>query len=240
MIPIQELLYLIDLKLNKVSSGVGQHIPPEDKILILNESQIRVLKKKINVNNIYQMGFDAFKSRYEDLQNLVVPQEVVKVKKTDEVYDSYEADLSELSGDYFLPVEIIALCSKGGCTKRLVNIPRVVKHVDLSLLIDNDDFKPSFEFQETIAVISSNKLLVYTDGTFTVDELRISYLRFPQKMDVEGYIHLTGDRPSSNKDCELPTHLQDELVSMAVAELAYITGNNNIAQSQQAMSQYSE
>lgn len=238
MIPIDELLYKIDLKLNKVASGVGQNIPIEDKILLLNEAQIRLIKKKINTNNIYQSGFDSFKSRYEDLQNLVVPQEVAQVSPTGEVYESYESDLDQLEKSYFLPIEIVAICSTDRCQGRTVNIPRITKHSDLSLLINNSHFKPSFEWQETIAVISSNRLIVYTDN-FKVDSLRISYLRHPIKMDYEGYEHLDGTL-SKTVDCELPQHLEDELLSLAVAELGFITGNVNAAESQTIMSRNSE
>lgn len=235
MIPTQRLLYKIDLKLNKVASGNHQDIPLPDKILILNEAQIRLLKKKVNINNLYQSGFDSFRSRYQDLQNLVVPYETVVPTKTTEVYPSYSTKVKD---NFYLPVDIIAIASKDSCKERIINVPRLVKHSDLSTLMNNSHFNPSFDFQETLAVMSSDNIIVYS-GDFAIDELKISYLRYPQKIDFEGYNNFDGT-PSTTVDCELPDQLEDELVALAVTELAFIIGNSDLAQSQQFMSKNSE
>ena len=97
MIPVENLLYKIDFKLNKLSSERGQSIPIEDKILALNEAQIRLIKKKVGNNNIYKTGFDSFKVRYQDLQNLVVPHEKVIVTKDSSIIPSYSFNVEVLA-----------------------------------------------------------------------------------------------------------------------------------------------
>ena len=73
MIPVDSLLYKIDQKLNKLSTNEHQQIPLEDKILALNEAQIKLIKQKVDgQSTISGLGLDAFKKRYEDLQSLVV------------------------------------------------------------------------------------------------------------------------------------------------------------------------
>ena len=47
MILVDSLLYKIDQKLNKLSSNVHQQIPLEDKILALNEAQLKLIKQKL-------------------------------------------------------------------------------------------------------------------------------------------------------------------------------------------------
>ena len=72
MIPIDSLLYKIDQKLNKLSTSEHQQIQLEDKILALNEAQIKLIKQKVDCASTARgEGLDAFKKRYEDLQNLV-------------------------------------------------------------------------------------------------------------------------------------------------------------------------
>lgn len=229
MIDITRLLYKIDLKLNKLSSNDHQNIPVEDKILALNEAQIRLIKRKVNPNNIYQLGFDAFRQRYEDLQNLVVPYEELEVSKTQELYTSYQTDLTQTKQKYFLPIDIITKGNKGNCKDRTINVSFIVKHSDLSVMMNNSDFQPSFAYQETLSVISSNKLIVYTNdpkGDFEIDKVLLSYLRYPREMDAEGYIHFN-DEESTNIDCELPEHLEDELLALTVLELGLDTNNPN-------------
>ena len=73
MIPVDSLLYKIDQKLNKLSTNEHQQIQLEDKILALNEAQIKLIKQKVDgFSTIPGLGEDAFKKRYEDLQSLVV------------------------------------------------------------------------------------------------------------------------------------------------------------------------
>ena len=73
MIPVDSLLYKIDQKLNKLSTNEHQQINLEDKILALNEAQIKLIKQKVDGwSTVSGYGMDAFKKRYEDLQNLVI------------------------------------------------------------------------------------------------------------------------------------------------------------------------
>ena len=73
MIQVDSLLYKIDQKLNKLSSNTHQQIQLEDKILALNEAQIKLIKQKVDGFSVVSgMGLDAFKKRYEDLQRLVI------------------------------------------------------------------------------------------------------------------------------------------------------------------------
>jgi len=72
MILVDSLLYKIDLKLNKLSSNAHQNIPLENKILALNEAQIKLIKQKVDGTSTNSgLGLDGFKKRYDDLQNLV-------------------------------------------------------------------------------------------------------------------------------------------------------------------------
>ena len=73
MIPVDSLLYKIDQKLNKLSTNEHQMIQLEDKILALNEAQIKLIKQKVDGISVTSgLGMDAFKKRYEDLQSLVL------------------------------------------------------------------------------------------------------------------------------------------------------------------------
>ena len=73
MIPVDSLLYKIDQRLNKLSTNDHQKIQLEDKILALNEAQIKLIKQKVDGIAVANgLGLDAFKKRYGDLQSLVM------------------------------------------------------------------------------------------------------------------------------------------------------------------------
>lgn len=229
MISTEKLLYKIDLKLNKVASDQNQFIADEDKLVALNEAQLKLIKGKID--NKLGLGFESFRSRYEELQDLIVQYEEVSPTKTTEVLPSFKINLNNLSGKYYLPVDIIALADKGGCKNREIYVRKMVKHSDLTTLIRNTNYNPSFIYQETLSTVSGNNLIVYS-GDFTINKILFSYLRFPKEMDIEGYIHLDGTE-SITQDCELSEELEDELLNLTVIELGFDISDNNIAQAEQ-------
>lgn len=234
MIPVDSLLYKIDQRLNKLSTNDHQQIQLEDKILALNEAQIKLIKQKIDGSStISGLGFDSFKKRYEDLQSLVVnyidgklPLEI----KNKEL-NQWVAYIHALVPKYMFYVDSYILASKGRCKDRKIWINRdLAKHGDLQFILNNDHYKPSFEYQETFNFISSDEISVFTDGTFTPSEIYISYMRYPVYIDKEGYVKFDGT-DSTNQDCELETYLEDELLDLTVQNLAMYTENQAAAQS---------
>lgn len=240
MISVKQLLYKTDLRMNKVATNDHQDIPLEDKLFATNEGQLKLIKKKLSTNNIYQLGLDGFKKRYEDLQNLVVQSEKAsKLIKGKDRYNYSLIDLNKLKQKYLFIIGITAVCSKGECKERPLAITKIVKHSDLQTYMNNSNYCPSFEYQETIALIAEDNVYVYTDGTFDIDYVYISYLRYPQKIDLEGYIDLDGN-PSITQNCELDEYLEDELLDLIQLELALNTENIPSAQGAEIKSKTNE
>ena len=231
MIPVDSLLYKIDQKLNKLSTNEHQQIPLEDKILALNEAQIKLIKQKVDgQSTVSGLGLDAFKKRYEDLQKLVVNYKDLSLVLKNAKLNQYAADLSLLTPKYMFYVDSYVIATKGLCVDRQIWINKdLSKHGDLSLLLNNDHYKPSFEYQETFNSLSSNEMSIYTDGTFTPSKLWVSYMRYPVYIDKVGYIRFDGT-PSTTVDCELELYLEDELLDLTVQNLAMYTENQSAVQ----------
>ena len=234
MIPVDSLLYKIDQKLNKLSTNEHQQIALEDKILALNEAQIKLIKQKIDgQNTISGLGMDAFKKRYEDLQSLVVNYndgELPLTLKNAEL-NQWSANVHDLDPKYMFYVDSYVLASKGRCEDRKIWINRdLAKHGDLQYCLNNTHYRPSFEYQETFNFISSDEISIFTDGTFTPSNIYISYMRYPEYINKAGYIMLDGE-PSFDQNCELETYLEDELLDLTVQNLAMYTENASAVES---------
>ena len=243
MIQVDSLLYKIDQKLNKLSSNIHQQIQLEDKILALNEAQIKLIKQKVDgISIVSGMGLDAFKKRYEDLQSLVVAYNEGKLPLTlkNKELNQWKANIHELKPKYMFYVDSYVLADKGRCKDRKIWINRdLAKHGDLQFILNNEHYKPSFEYQETFNFLSSDEISIFTDGTFIPKDIYISYFRYPVYIDKEGYIKLDG-QPSTNQDCELETYLEDELVDLTVQNLAMYTENMAAVQTAQYRIQTNE
>lgn len=236
MIAVDSLLYKIDQKLNKLSSNEHQQIQLEDKILSLNEAQIKLVKRKVGgLSTPSGLGLDAFRKRYEDLQNLIedYDHQPLELSETDKNIHQWEASLTPLEPKYLFYIDSYILADKGRCKNRRLHVNEdLAKHGDILMLLDNVHYKPSFEYQETFLTISSDKISIYSDGTFTPTKIYISYLRYPRYIDKEGYINLNGEA-STTVDCELEDYLEDELVDLTVQDLAEYTENASAVQSAQ-------
>jgi hypothetical protein len=234
MIPVDSLLYKIDQRLNKLSANEHQQIQLEDKILALNEAQIKLIKQKVDgQNTISGLGLDAFKKRYEDLQSLVVNYndgELPLALKNPEL-NQWSAYVHQLEPKYMFYVDSYVIASKGLCKDRKIWINRdLAKHGDLQYCLNNTHYRPSFEYQETFNFISSDEISIFTDGTFTPSKIYVSYMRYPQYINKTGYIMLDGE-PSFDQDCELETYLEDELLDLTVQNLAMYTENQSAVES---------
>jgi len=243
MIPVDSLLYKIDQKLNKLSTNAHQQIQLEDKILALNEAQIKLIKQKVDGIAVANgMGMDAFKKRYEDLQRLVMnynhqPLDLV-IKDPD--LNQWAANVHLLEPKYMFYVDSYVLADKGRCKNRKIWINRdLAKHGDIQFILNNEHYKPSFEYQETFNFLASDEISIFTDGTFTPNNIQIMYMRYPDYINKEGYIMLDGT-PSYNQDCELATYLEDEILDLTVQNLAMYTENAAAVQSAQFRIQTNE
>ena len=243
MIPVDSLLYKIDQKLNKLSTNEHQQINLEDKILALNEAQIKLIKQKVDgTNTVNGLGLDAFKKRYEDLQSLVVAYndgELPLTLKNAEL-NQWAANVHTLDPKYMFYIDSYVLANKGRCIDRKIWINRdLAKHGDLQYCLNNVHYKPSFEYQETFNFLSSDEISIFTDGTFTPTKIYISYMRYPKYINKEGYIMLDGEE-SFDQDCELETYLEDELLDLTVQNLAMYTENMSAVQTAQMRIQTNE
>ena len=243
MIPVDSLLYKIDQKLNKLSTNEHQQIPLEDKILSLNEAQIKLIKQKVDGFSVVSgMGLDSFKKRYEDLQRLVINYNagVLNLHLKNQTLNQWSADIDLLDPKYMFYIDSYVLADKGVCKDRQIWINKdLSKHGDLQFLLNNIHYKPSFEYQETFNFISSDEISIFTDGTFTPSAIYISYMRYPIYIDKAGYIKFDG-QPSTDVNCELEAYLEDELVDLTVQNLAMYTENASAVQSAQFRIQTNE
>lgn len=243
MIPVDSLLYKIDQKLNKLSTNEHQQIQLEDKILALNEAQIKLIKQKVDgQNTVSGLGLDAFKKRYEDLQSLVVTynhQPLDLTLKNAEL-NQWAAGLHQLTPKYMFYIDSYVIADKGLCKDRKIWINRdLAKHGDLQFCLNNTHYRPSFEYQETFNFLSSDEISVFTDGTFIPKKVYISYMRYPVYINKTGYVMLDG-QDSYDADCELETYLEDELLDLTVQNLAMYTENASAVQSAQFRIQTNE
>lgn len=225
MISTEKLLYDVDLRLNKVAANANQSIFLEDKVVALNHSLIKLVKQKLNPNNIYKLGVDSFNKRLDDFRNIIPPEYSIDVSKV--ATDRYLADIST-APEYMFFLKCYIVADKDTCIDRVLDV-NIIPHSDIREWLNSEHLRPSFEYQETFGIMSSDGVEVYTDGVFIPKQLNLIYIRYPKPVDYPGYIHFNGDE-STLVDSDLPEYLRDEIVDLAVQELAMSTDNVNVVE----------
>lgn len=222
MINVEELVYEFKLMINKVNRQDNVDIPVEDIIVYLNRAQMSWVKTKINPNNVYKVGYEAIEKRIDDLQVLKKSSVRLSTTKTnDPFYAGFSCALDSVA-DYMFYVGSICVAKKQDCKKNLTI--DLVKQGDLTNMYLDANFSPSFEWRTTLATLGDNKLYVYTDGEFTIEDVYLTYLRYPNSIDIEGYNKLDGTL-SQNVNCELPDYAKGDIVDLAVKFAAQSNDN---------------
>lgn len=222
MIPVDELLLELELKLNGLGREENQNIFVENKLIYLNNAQMAWIKSKLDPNNVYKIGYEGIRKRIDDLQVLKINDKKVNVLKGENLrYLNYFGDLTSVD-DYMFYVSSYVKAKTKKCSDTMgVNL---IKEGELETLYFNDNYGPSFKWRETIATVGDNKLYVYVNNTFDITDIRVTYLRKPKLIDKEGYIKLDGSN-SVNQDCELPEYAKNDIVDLAVKFAAQATDN---------------
>src|SRR5688500_6456220 len=116
MIPVSNLIYGIDMALNKLSSLENQVIPIENKIIALNQAQIKLILSKKEPKT-QPLGFESTAKKYEDIQVLIEPthEHPLELKKVDDKLNKWSASLEDLEPEYMFYVESYIVADKEGC-----------------------------------------------------------------------------------------------------------------------------
>lgn len=234
MISVESLFYKIDQKLNRLASNLHQGISEEDKTLAINEAQLKLIKQKLDGNNAYRLGLDSFKKRYQDLAKLIEEHDghPLTLKLADPNLNRYSASTSALTPKYMFYIDSYILADKGQCTGRIVYVNNdFAKHADVTVLLNNSNYKPSFEFQETFSTSSSDELSFFSDGTFIPVTAYVSYMRYPAYVTLGNFELPDGTIIVPKQDSELDDYLEDELVDLTVKDLGSYIENQTAVQS---------
>jgi hypothetical protein len=222
MIPVDELIYEFKLNLNKMDRQDNVQVPLEDILVFLNQAQISWIKSKVGENNIFRDGYEGTRKRIDDLQVLKVNDASLTLQKTTDVlYKGYKADLKTIP-DYMMYVMSHVGARKEDCKAGLT--VDLIRQNDLSSLYLDANFSPSYEWRTTLATIGQDNIIVYTDDTFEIENLYLTYLRYPMPIDSEGYIKIDG-LDSSKQDCELPYYAKPDILNLATKFAAQSVDN---------------
>lgn len=217
---IKSMHYDFKQKLNKIDSQQYRNLQVPEIDWILNEaiSVFIDMVAKNRVPSTYR-GFEHTLKNTDDIRTMVV---------TD--HSSSFVNIGNGEYDVTLPTDYLyfengSVSMKGYCGIKKGRI-FIEEHETDFLKSPYED--ASFEWGEVPGVLTRNILRLYSQNKFTIEEVKISYIRrhtwVHNAMDFVGgtYTLLDGTVLTGVQSCELPEQTHREIVDLAV----YIASNN--------------
>ena len=214
---VRSMQYDFKTKINKVDSQQYRNLRVPEIDWKLNEATDIFIKFIAEPRRRNHLGFEVNQRTIDDIRTIV--RNEVRLTLSPAEVDT-EGIYYAIPEDYMFYVSGEVTICKEGCSDRTARL--IIRQHD-----DRHEESPfdnsSFEWGEVNARFVGNSLRVFTDGTFTVKEIKIDYIR------KHAYIHNAQDfLPGStynlpdgtvligSQDCELPEHTHREIVDIAV------------------------
>lgn len=220
---IDDLHIEFRIAVDKLDTSITPEMGDEIVDRILNINQDEFVRTRYGINNLYKAGFEAIQKRTDDLRALVKTETLnttIIVGETNAV----RADLTTTTFPYMFFLRGRAVLNKIGCSDQIVGI-KLVKQDSIGRILIDPFNKPAFG-QNQIAYFESDGIHILSDGTYSVPQFRLTYLKRPIQMN-------RGTYGNPIVQCEMSEHTHREIIKMSVSwtlENIESVRNNSIKQ----------
>ena len=174
-------------------------------VQLFNEEQNRLVLYLLDKRNEDDIRY---------LQKLVVYSKDISKNRS---IENQISDLFSLPSDYFDFINVSGVFSRGECSASDFNLWEA-KNENVNELLADEFNKPSYDYRDAFYTIGEEGIRVYK-GDFNVDKLFLSYYRYPNPVDISGYIK-SDNSSSTDIDPELDDKLVDIILNMVEKQFA--------------------
>ena len=202
-------------RLNKLASNDFDNIETWHIVEAFNKGQVLWCRRNLHGLNVKQTGDEQSKRRIDDLQ-ILLKEEVLPLTKRDLYVES-----PTLPADYFEWKRISGYAKNDCCNNKRKMVIYLVEENNVDELLRDYSKKPSFEWGETFCTLKTNRVRVYTNDEFEIDNAILSYYRQPTHIQIAGtidpYTLLTS---AADVQCEFKDDIVELFIDEAVDILA--------------------
>ena len=168
MVSPQEIYKKFLLKINKNDTNRNIKVPKSQFVLLFNE------QKRKYIDDIL-----------EQTENSDDIEDVQEILESDAQLEKLSEDINKtnfkLPTNFQKRVGSYVKSSKGDCKNEILTT-WYYKPKDINVLLNNENYNPSFEYRETLAIINKDIVSVYKKD-FSIDEIYFTYYREPLDLD---------------------------------------------------------
>jgi hypothetical protein len=180
-----------------------------------NKAQIEWVRRRLHGLNALKESSEQSVTVVDDLQILLSEIELRGLEKPKYF------ETNPIPANYLHFVRISAKAKTDCCPARSFVSIYQAEEANVDILLGDNFKQPSFEWAETFCTILGDKIRIYTDGKFTVEDSKLVYYRKPKDIQILGCSNIeTGQTFTANVECELKDDICEIIVDEAAAILA--------------------
>lgn len=222
----------IKQRLNKLASLDYDNFECWQIVEAFNKGAVAWCRRNLHGLNVKQTGDEQSKRRIDDLQVLLIENKISFIKK-----DLY-VESPILPSNYFEWKRVSAKANDECCADNRNMVIYLAEEANVDELLRDKNKKPSFDWGETFCTLKDNKLRIYTNDEFVIEEGQLSYYKQPRKIQIKGCID-PYTQVESTEDIE--SEFKDDIVELFVDEAVKIlAGDIESFNQQQVASQQVE
>jgi hypothetical protein len=201
-------------RLNKLASNDYDNLECWQIAEAFNKAQIEWVRRQLHGGNIYKEGDEQSTRRVDDLQ-ILLKTESLNGNKRQGYFESLN-----LPADY-LHFKRVAIKASSDCCSAKPFVVYQAEEADVDVLLKDHNTKPSFEWAETFFTMVGNRVRIYTNDEFIVENPSIMYYRIPRPVQFIGCSDITtGTVFTADQTCEFKDDVAEAIVDDACAILA--------------------
>jgi hypothetical protein len=206
------ILLKVQERLNKLSSNDYDNLEPWQILEAFNKGSVNWTRRQLHGTNLKQTGDEQSKRRIDDLQVLLreIP---VTVEKKDLYFRG------PLPQDYMEWKRISANAVNECCKDKRKLVIYLAEEANVDELLRDKNKKPSYDWGETFCTLEDNKVKIYTNNEFDIENAKLTYYKQPRRIQIVGVVDVYTNTPST---VEVISEFKDDIVEVIIDEAVKI------------------
>lgn len=203
----------IKQRLNKLDSQDYDNLECWAIVEAFNKAQVEWVRRQLHGINQVREGDEQSTRRKDDLQVLLNTQPLSTTPG--DLY--YSGSIP----DNYLQWKRVDIKAGDDCCDGRPMVVYLAEEANVSVLLRDKSKKPDFEWGETFATLKDNRILIYTNNEFTIEEAKLTYYRQPRKIEILNCVDpYTNQVSTANVESEFKDDIIELIIDEAVSILA--------------------
>jgi hypothetical protein len=206
------ILLKVKERLNKLSSDDYDNIESWQILEAFNKGSVNWTRRQLHGTNLKQTGDEQSKRRIDDLQ-VLLKQVSVPVEEKDLYFRGFLPD------NYMEWKRLSANAVNECCEGKRKLVIYLGEEANVDELLRDKNKRPSYDWGETFCTLEGNKVKIYTNNEFDIEDTKLTYYKQPTRIQIIGVVDVYTNTPST---VEVISEFKDDIVEVIIDEAVKI------------------